>query len=159
MAVKLSALHAPALCSSGRFLVLICQRLSQPRGHSETGRIRYLKKSCDLIGNRLCDLMVRVPGYRSRGSNSRHYQIFWEVVGLERGPLRLVGTIQALLGRKSSGSGRENWEYGGRDPSRWQRGTLYPQKLALTSSWWWSLGRYSSLADSGYWVCFLWLHR
>jgi hypothetical protein len=30
-------------------------------------------------------------------------------------------------------SGLGNREYGRRDPSRWQRGTLYPQKLALTS--------------------------
>jgi hypothetical protein len=34
---------------------------------------------------------------------------------------------------KSSGSCLENREYGRRDPSRWPRGTLYPQKLALTS--------------------------
>jgi hypothetical protein len=26
-----------------------------------------------------------------------------------------------------------NWEFGRRDPSRWQRGSLYPQKLALSS--------------------------
>jgi hypothetical protein len=32
-----------------------------------------------------------------------------------------------------NGSGLENREYGRRDPSRWPRGTLYPQKLALTS--------------------------
>jgi hypothetical protein len=31
-----------------------------------------------------------------------------------------------------SGSGSENREYGRRDPSRWLRGTLYPQKLELT---------------------------
>jgi hypothetical protein len=30
-------------------------------------------------------------------------------------------------------AGLENREYGRRDPSRWQRGTFYPQKLALTS--------------------------
>jgi hypothetical protein len=29
-------------------------------------------------------------------------------------------------------SGLESREYGSRDPSRWPRGTLYPQKLALT---------------------------
>jgi hypothetical protein len=29
--------------------------------------------------------------------------------------------------------GLENREYGLRDPSRWPRGTLYKQKLALTS--------------------------
>jgi hypothetical protein len=54
-------------------------------------------------------------------------------VGLERGPLSLVSTTEELLGRKSSGSGLENRDYGRRDPSSWPRGTLYPQKLALTS--------------------------
>jgi hypothetical protein len=63
----------------------------------------------------------------------RFYQIFWEVVGLKRGPLSLVSTIEELLGRKSSDSGLERREYGRRDPSRWPRGTLYPEKLALPS--------------------------
>jgi hypothetical protein len=56
-------------------------------------------------------------------------------VGLERGPLSLVSTTEQLLGRKSSGSGSglEIREYGRRDPSRLQRGTLYPEKLALIS--------------------------
>jgi hypothetical protein len=54
-------------------------------------------------------------------------------VGLERGPLSLVSTIEELLGRKSSGSCLENREYGRKDPSSLPRGTLYPQKLALTS--------------------------
>jgi hypothetical protein len=67
------------------------------------------------------------------GLDSGHYQIFWEVVGLEQSPLNLVSTIEELLGRKSSGSGLESREYGRRDPSRWPRGTLYPQKLALSS--------------------------
>jgi hypothetical protein len=49
------------------------------------------------------------------GFDLRRYQIFWEVVGLERGPLSLVSTIEELLGRKSSGSGLENREYGRRD--------------------------------------------
>jgi hypothetical protein len=66
------------------------------------------------------------------GFDSRRYQIFWDVVGLERGPLSLVTTTEELLGRKISGSGLEILEYGRRDPSRWPRGTLYPQKLALT---------------------------
>jgi hypothetical protein len=35
--------------------------------------------------------------------------------------------------KKSSGSGLESREYGRRDTSRWPRGTLYPQRLALTS--------------------------
>jgi hypothetical protein len=84
---------------------------------------------------KVCGLVVRVPGYRSRGPGfvSRRYQIFWEVVGLERGPLSLVSTIEELLGRNSRGSGLENREYVRGDPLRWPRDTLYPQKLALTS--------------------------
>jgi hypothetical protein len=62
------------------------------------------------------------------GFDFRRYQIFWEVIGLKRGPLSLVSTIEELLGRKSSGSGLESQEYGGRDPLRWPSGTLYPQK-------------------------------
>jgi hypothetical protein len=54
-------------------------------------------------------------------------------VGLGRGPLSLVSTIEELLERKSSGFGLESREYGCRDPSHWPRGTLYPQQLALTS--------------------------
>jgi hypothetical protein len=67
------------------------------------------------------------------GFHSRRYQIFWEVVGLEQGPLSLVSTIEELLGGKSSCSGLENREYVCRDSLRWPRDTLYPQKLALTS--------------------------
>jgi hypothetical protein len=65
--------------------------------------------------------------------DSRRYKIFWEVVDLERGPLSLVSTTEELLGRNSSGSGLENREYGRREQSCWPRGTLYPQKLALSS--------------------------
>jgi hypothetical protein len=54
-------------------------------------------------------------------------------MGLERGPLSLMSTIEELLGRKRNGSGLENREYGRKDPSHLPRGTLYPQKLALTS--------------------------
>jgi hypothetical protein len=54
-------------------------------------------------------------------------------VGLERGPPSLVSTTEELLGRKISGTGLENREYGRRDSSRRPRGTLYLQKLALTS--------------------------
>jgi hypothetical protein len=54
-------------------------------------------------------------------------------IRLERGPLSLVSTTDELFGRKCSGSGLQNREYGRKDPSRWPRDTLYPQKLALTS--------------------------
>jgi hypothetical protein len=66
------------------------------------------------------------------GFDSRRYQIFSEVVGLEWGPLSLVSTTEELLGRNSCGSSLENGDYGSRDPSHWPRGTFYPQKLALT---------------------------
>ena len=87
--------------------------------------------------DRLCGLVVRVSGYRYRGPgfDPRRYHIFWVVVGLERGPLSLVRSIEELLEWKKSSGSR----------SRKQRlmavGTrcadhvspLYPQKLALTS--------------------------
>jgi hypothetical protein len=46
--------------------------------------------------NRLCSLVERIPGYRSRGPrfDSRLYHIFYEVVDLERGPLSLMRIIQ-----------------------------------------------------------------
>jgi hypothetical protein len=44
--------------------------------------------------------------------DSRRYQIFWEVVGLERGPLILVSTTEELLKRKNSCSGPKNRDYG-----------------------------------------------
>jgi hypothetical protein len=52
------------------------------------------------------------------GLHSRRYQIFYEVVGLKRGPLSLLSIIEELLGRKSSDAGVEPREYGRRDPSR-----------------------------------------
>jgi hypothetical protein len=67
---------------------------------------------------RLCGPAVRLPDYKSRdpGLDSRRYRIFWEVVGLERGPLSLVSTKEELIVRKRSGSSLENREYGRRDP-------------------------------------------
>jgi hypothetical protein len=68
------------------------------------------------------------------GFSSRLYQIFWEVVNLERGLLSLMSTIEELLIRKSSDFGQENRDYGRRDPSHWPHDTLYLPKLALPSS-------------------------
>jgi hypothetical protein len=64
----------------------------------------------------------------------RRYQISWEVVGLERGPLSLVSITEELLEWKSSGPGS-------RKPILMAVGTrcadhatpLCPQKLAITS--------------------------
>jgi hypothetical protein len=47
-----------------------------------------------------------LPVQRS-GFDSGRYQIFWEVVGLERGPLGLVRIIEEVF-QGNSGSGLEN---------------------------------------------------
>jgi hypothetical protein len=112
------------------------------------------------------------------GFCSRRYQIFWKVVGLERGPPSLMSTIEELFERKSSCSGLESQEYGCRDPSRWPHGILYPRKLAVTlptrggrsvdiirprtqatelflpTHWPWNPGEFSSQWNSTGWVKF-----
>jgi hypothetical protein len=52
-----------------------------------------------IVADRLCGLVVRVPGYRSRDPRfySQFYQILCEVVGLEQGPLSLVSITEELL--------------------------------------------------------------
>jgi hypothetical protein len=74
-------------------------------------------------------------------------------VGLKRGPLNLVSTIKELLGRKISGSGQDNWEYGRTDPSHWPCSLLSPQKLALTSPT--SGGHSAGIVHLGY-ECQVW---
>jgi hypothetical protein len=100
----------------------------------------YLYSDSDIWGPPLwssgqsCWLQIQRSGF-----DSRRYQIFWVVAGLERGPLSLVITNEELLGRKSSGCGLESREYRRRDPSIWPCDSIYPQKLAL--NWPTSVGR------------------
>jgi hypothetical protein len=54
----------------------------------------------------------------------------WVRNGVHSASLR---TVEGLFGKKSSDSSLESREYGRRDPSRRTRGTLFPQKLALTA--------------------------
>jgi hypothetical protein len=115
---------------------MICAEMSCSLG----GAWQSQRKTSELT---VKSLQYRVPPLWSSGQSSWlqiqrsgfdswRNQIFWEVVGLEQGPLSLMSTTKELLGRKSSGYGLENREYACRDPSCWPCDILYPQKLPQT---------------------------
>jgi hypothetical protein len=60
----------------------------------------------------------------------RSYQIFWEVVGLERGSLSLASTTKKLLERKSRCYGLEIRDYGRRGSA-----ALTTRHLSFRKSW------------------------
>jgi hypothetical protein len=60
------------------------------------------------------------------GLESRPYQIFWEVGGLERGPLSLVRTIEELLEKKVAAPVYKTKINERGNSLRWSRNTLYP---------------------------------
>jgi hypothetical protein len=92
-------------------------RFPRHKSHKSQG---YIFESISIFANNfpsvnniryhLCGLVVRIPGYRSRRPefDSRRYQISWEIVVLERGPLIIVRTIEGLLEWRSSGFSLEN---------------------------------------------------
>jgi hypothetical protein len=115
------------------FDLSVCICSGQPQSEVTGNLITKLYSRVSCTSDRLCGLVVRVPGYRSRGPGfeSRRYQISWEVVVLERGPLSLVRITEELLERNVAA---QKTEINGRgDSLRWPRDTLYPLKLALTS--------------------------
>jgi hypothetical protein len=71
-------------------------------------------------------LQIRRPGL-----DSRHYRK--KNSGSGTGSTQPREYNWGATWQKRSGSCLENREHGRRDPSRWPRGTLYPQKLAITS--------------------------
>jgi hypothetical protein len=77
--------------------------------------------------------VVRVLGYRSGGPGSIPGTTRKKSSGSGTGSTQPREYNWGATWKKSSSSCLENREYGRRDPSRWPRSTLYPQKLAITS--------------------------
>jgi hypothetical protein len=102
-----------------------CQRIAS----------REILNTVCIVEDRLCGLVVRVLGYRSRGPGSIPVAtIFSENKWVWNG-VHSASWVQLriYLEEKNSCSDLESREYGSRDPSGWLRDALYPQKLTLTS--------------------------
>jgi hypothetical protein len=121
-------------CKKPRGYAVVSYYITHANSWTKLNIIQHFFRLCSIQGPPLWSsgqsswLQIQRPGF-----DSRRYQIFWEVVGMEQGPLSFVSTVEKLLEGKRSGSGLENWDYSCREASRWPCGTLYPQKLALIS--------------------------
>jgi hypothetical protein len=91
---------------------------------------KLLHSICVKITEHVAENFFQFSVLQRSGFDSRRYQIVWEVVDLERGPLSLVSTIEELLERKSSGSGLENWDYSHRESA-----ALTMWHLSICKSW------------------------
>jgi hypothetical protein len=73
-----------------------CVRMAKCGRHMNKFQFLTFSFRSKRLMDRLCCLVVGVPGYRFRGLGSipETTIFFWEIVGLERGPLSLVSTIE-----------------------------------------------------------------
>jgi hypothetical protein len=71
---------------------------------------------------------------QSSGFDSRRYQILWEAVSVERGPLSLESTTEELLGKKNAAPVYKTEITAGGIRCADYEAPIYPQELALNSS-------------------------
>jgi hypothetical protein len=74
-----------------------------PSAYKETSHFNvYVYVINNGMRDRLCGLVVKSSWLQIQrsGFDFRSYQIFWEVVGLERGPLNLVSTTESYVKEK-----------------------------------------------------------
>jgi hypothetical protein len=97
---------------SAVFLLLSAFRYLGTRALPLGKLILHILSSYRLNEDRLCGLVVRLPGCKPRGPgfDSRLYQILWVAVGLERGSLSPCEDKWGVTWKKIRGSGLENWD-------------------------------------------------
>jgi hypothetical protein len=111
-----------------QYFVIFCQSVVSVQFLNSNDIVTYI------FWDRFCGLVVRVPNCRSRGRGSIPSTTrFLRISGSGTGPTQPREYNWRATWKKNIGFGLERREYGHRVPSRWPRGTPYPQKLTLTS--------------------------